>query len=59
MHSFAKKHIVAIFRSNVVVEWLKLLLRFREVPGSHLGPEMGYPDMFFMVFLSSYRQIPV
>jgi hypothetical protein len=27
---------------NVVVEWLTLLLRIREVPGSDLGP--GYSD---------------
>jgi hypothetical protein len=26
---------------NVVVEWLILLLRIREVPGSNLGPETG------------------
>jgi hypothetical protein len=29
---------------NVVVEWLAFLLRIREVPGSNLGPETGYPD---------------
>jgi hypothetical protein len=27
---------------NVVVEWLTLLLRSREVPGSNLGPEVDY-----------------
>jgi hypothetical protein len=25
-------------------EWLTLLLRIREVPGSNLGLETGYPD---------------
>jgi hypothetical protein len=25
-------------------EWLALLLRIWEVPGSNLGPETGYPD---------------
>jgi hypothetical protein len=29
---------------NVVIEWLAFLLRIREVPGSNLGPETGYPD---------------
>jgi hypothetical protein len=29
---------------NVVVEWLKLLLRIREVSGSNFGPDAGYPD---------------
>jgi hypothetical protein len=30
--------------SNFVVEWLTLLLRICEFPGSSLGPETGYPD---------------
>jgi hypothetical protein len=30
---------------NVVVEWCGVtLLRIREVPGSILGPETGYPE---------------
>jgi hypothetical protein len=32
---------------NVVVEWPTILLRVREVPGSNLGPETGYPDLWF------------
>jgi hypothetical protein len=32
---------------NFVVEWLALLLCIREVPGSNLGPETGYPDWGF------------
>jgi hypothetical protein len=39
-------------RPNVVVEWLTLLLRIREVPGSNLGPDTGYPDRVFVIFLS-------
>lgn len=35
------------FKLNFVVEWLTLLLRFREVPGSNLGPEFGYLDPGF------------
>jgi hypothetical protein len=31
---------------NVVVEWLTILLRIREVPGSNLGPGTGYPEAF-------------
>jgi hypothetical protein len=30
--------------SYVVVEWLTILLRIREVPDSNLGPETNYPD---------------
>jgi hypothetical protein len=29
---------------NVVVEWLTLLLRIQEVPGSNLDQEVEYPD---------------
>jgi hypothetical protein len=29
---------------NVVVEWLTLMLRIKEVPASNPGPETGYPD---------------
>jgi hypothetical protein len=38
-------------RTNVVAEWLALLLRFREVSGSYPGPDTGYPDTFFVVIL--------
>jgi hypothetical protein len=31
----------------VVVEWSTFLLRVREIPGSDLGPETGYPDRDF------------
>jgi hypothetical protein len=31
-------------KPNVAVEWLKPLLHIREVPGSNLDPETGYPD---------------
>jgi hypothetical protein len=30
----------------VVVEWLTLLLRIREDPGSNLSPDTGYTDGF-------------
>jgi hypothetical protein len=36
---------------NVVIEWLTLLLRVQEVPGSNIGPETGCPE-FFLSFLS-------
>jgi hypothetical protein len=42
--------------TNVLVEWLTLLLTIREVPGSNLGRETGYPD-FFLVLLSPSRLI--
>jgi hypothetical protein len=44
-----------IIRPNVVVEWLTLLLRILEVPGSYLGPETGYPDCVFRGFLQSLQ----
>jgi hypothetical protein len=37
---------------NVVIEWLTLLLRIREVTGSHLGQETRYPDWGFVWFSS-------
>jgi hypothetical protein len=37
---------------NVIVEWLALPLRIREVPGSNLGPETGCPDWGFSRFSS-------
>jgi hypothetical protein len=33
-----------LWTPTAVVKWLTLLLRIREVPGSNLGPEAGYPD---------------
>jgi hypothetical protein len=44
---------------HVVVEWLALFLRIREVPGSNLDPDTGSMDQFFLVvFFSSSRRIP-
>jgi hypothetical protein len=37
---------------NVVVEWLKLLFRIWEVPGSNLGPDTSYSDWDFSWFPS-------
>jgi hypothetical protein len=37
---------------NVVVKWLALPFRIREVPGSNLCPETGYPDWDFSWFSS-------
>jgi hypothetical protein len=31
-------------KRNAAAEWLAPLLHIREVPGSNLGPEAGYPD---------------
>jgi hypothetical protein len=33
-----------IYIPYVVVEYLTLLLRIREIPDSYLGLETGYPD---------------
>jgi hypothetical protein len=46
-----------IQNGSIVVEWLALLLCIRDVPGSNLGPETGYPEVF-VVFLSPSRQMP-
>jgi hypothetical protein len=35
---------IHIREPNVVVEWLKHLLRIWNVQGSNLGPDTGYPD---------------
>jgi hypothetical protein len=32
--------------SNVVVELLTLLFRILEIPGSNIGSETGYPEVF-------------
>jgi hypothetical protein len=40
----------------VSAEWLALLLRIREVPGSNLGPETGCSDRCFVVFLKSLER---
>jgi hypothetical protein len=37
--------------------WLTILLRFREVPGSNIGPETGHPEVC-VILLSPYRQMP-
>jgi hypothetical protein len=39
--------------SNVVVEWLALLVLVLEVPGSELGPETVCPDWRFRGFSQS------
>jgi hypothetical protein len=41
---------------NVMDELLTLLLHILEVLGSNLSPETGYPDRFFVVFLSPFGQ---
>jgi hypothetical protein len=40
---------------NVLVEWLTLLLCIREVLGSSLGPETGYPARGFNGFPQSFH----
>jgi hypothetical protein len=42
-------------KSDVVVEFLTLLLRIRKVSGSNLGTETGYPDWCFRDFSQSLR----
>jgi hypothetical protein len=47
------------YTQNVVVECITLLLRFREVPGSNLGPKR--PAILiegFVVFLSPSTRMP-
>jgi hypothetical protein len=40
-----------LFATNVVVEWLTLLVRIREIKGSNPGPSTGYPNAFSWSFL--------
>jgi hypothetical protein len=40
--------------TNVVVEWLTLLLRIREISASNIGPVNDYPDWGFSWFCSVY-----
>jgi hypothetical protein len=40
-------------KPNVVVEWLTLKLRIREVPRLKLGPETGYADRGYRGFPQS------
>jgi hypothetical protein len=42
---------------NVVMEWLTPLICIRDIPGSNHGPETGYPDRVFVVFLEPSRQM--
>jgi hypothetical protein len=42
-------------KSNVVVEWLTLLLRVCEVPGSNLGSKTGYSWQDFHGFTQSLQ----
>jgi hypothetical protein len=40
-----------------MVEWLTFLLRIREVPGSNLAPENGYPGGFSWISLVHQAKI--
>jgi hypothetical protein len=44
--------ILTYVRPSVAAEWLTLLLRIRELSGSNLSPETGYPDWRFSWFSS-------
>jgi hypothetical protein len=40
------------------MQQVTLLFRILEVPVSNLGPEIGYPEKIFLVFLSLSRKMP-
>jgi hypothetical protein len=44
--------------SNVVIETLTLLLHVREVLGSNLGSQTGYPYRPFSCFFQSPQEMP-
>jgi hypothetical protein len=46
---FHRAKIFVSIPPNVVIEWLKHLLRIRKVPVSNLVPETGYTE-FFVIF---------
>jgi hypothetical protein len=48
---------IGIMTPNIVAGWLALLLYIQEISGSNLNPETGYPDRFFVVFLSPSKQM--
>jgi len=48
---------MAVETPIVALESLARLLHMREAPGSNLGPEAGYPDRLFVIFLGSLKQI--
>jgi hypothetical protein len=37
-----------------MIEWLPLLLRIQNVPGSNLGSETGCPEFFMVFSVSGY-----
>jgi hypothetical protein len=43
-NSFLDLIIIIIIKPNEAVERLAYLLRIREIPGTNLGPEIGYSD---------------
>jgi hypothetical protein len=45
-------------KSDIMVQWLTLLIRIREVPVSNLCPETCYLDRVFVVFPRHFRWIP-
>jgi hypothetical protein len=49
-----KKTTITGISQNVVVEWLTILLRIREVPGLNLRPKTGCPEVF-CGFLHSFQ----
>jgi hypothetical protein len=55
--SKATRYTFRITTPNIVVEALKLLSRFREVPDSNLGPETAILSSF-RGFLSPFKQMP-
>jgi hypothetical protein len=53
-----------LYKFNIVVKVYAVntiphLLSIREVPGSSLGPETGYPDRLSVVFISTSRKMPI
>jgi hypothetical protein len=58
LHSEKMSTLWIVRSDNIQSEWLAFLLRIREVPGSNLGPETGYPDRLFVVFLGPFTQMP-
>jgi hypothetical protein len=35
--------VIKVFKLNLVVKWVALMLFIEKVPGSNLSPELGYP----------------
>jgi hypothetical protein len=57
-NAFLKKHLFIIFNDQSESRGVAAhQLHIREIPGSNLGPETGYPDVFVIIFSLSMQTL--